>query len=109
MTNPHVVEVSKDVKWKATPGKVKINLSKEPEPSITWRPIDCNVTLFFPDQELCGENFYYIPKNKPRTLKIKKLVQDKYPYAVYCHKDKNDKDFAEGDSSPIIIIERAKD
>ena len=106
MTKPYEVEVSKDVKWKAKPGEVKVKLSQEPQPSITWTPRGCKVTLFFPDQELFGEHFYDIPNGKPRNLKIKKLVEDKYPYAVYCHKDKDDKDFAIGNSTPIIIIDK---
>ncbi len=88
------------------------------EDSIEFKAINTAVTIFFPKEELFVEENPYIKLDPQQekyrrvgkvTLKNKKALESldfeipgAYTYAVYCE---NMNDFAEGNSSPSMIIE----
>ena len=69
------------------------------------------VTLFFPDESIFGLSHVKLPEGEDITLEVRRIGKDiantnkieKNLYAAYSHKDYC---FAEGESSPIIIIEK---
>jgi hypothetical protein len=60
------------------------------------------VTVWLPDNILFGVQQFDVPPGDPRTLTVQKVPGGEYPYAVFC---KGTRRFAEGNSSPIIIVE----
>jgi hypothetical protein len=78
-------------------------IAKEKD-NITFKAVRSDVTLFFPNSALFGCSSARLDSSNKReaTLTVQKVQRDAYPYAVYCD-DLND--FAEGNSSPEMIIE----
>jgi len=88
------------------------------EDSIEFKAINTALTIFFPKEKLFVDEKPYMkldpqqekyPRVGKVTLKNKKALENlnfkipgSYPYAVYCE---NMNDFAEGNSSPSMIIE----
>ncbi len=74
---------------------------------VTWKAIDSDITLFFPDPNLFGETLGTISKGKYKTLRVllgtRSKNGEKFYYSVYHHRFK---DFGQGNSSPVIIIRK---
>ncbi len=103
-------------KWKADPPKVE---EVKRGVTICWQAQGSAVTLLFPDDTIFGLSHVKIDKDDSITLEVKRNLKnaDEYGkeknfYAAYCHTSYESNGnkftgcFAEGESSPIIIIER---
>ncbi len=102
--------------WKADPG----TLGDDPDPNKKVRKGDLirwevnkgsDVTLFFPDETIFGLCHVKLLQGENITLEVRRIGKDnaagkleKNLYAAFCHQPNC---FAEGNSSPIIIIEKA--
>lgn len=106
------IEITEDNKAVADPGSL---------PVFTGDTISINVTgtnafLFFPDKNLFGIQTAYIYNGRKILLTVQEVRQsfqesddenddeiNRYPYAAYCDRVN---DFAEGASSPFMIVKR---
>ncbi len=87
--------------WRAKPGREPASKKD----TFEWEnPTDSDMYLFFPDKKLFGEHQYKVDKRgRSERLTVNQGVELKeYPYAVFIY-DK--KVYAQGDSTPIIIID----
>ena len=75
--------------------------------TVKWKAIDSDITLFFPDPKLFGETLGTVFRGRHKELKVllgsRSKKGERYHYSVYHHELK---DFGEGNSSPVIIIQR---
>ena len=113
----HKVRISWDgTKWKANPGKLGGHPAEDKKVSrgdtIQWfigsdpdSDPHSEVTLFFPDESIFGLSHVKLPYGDDITLEVRTKGNDKGKnlYAAFCHEPNC---FAEGESNPIIIIER---
>jgi len=119
----HKVRISWDgTKWKANPGKLGGHPAEDKKVSrgdtIQWfigsdpdSDPHSEVTLFFPDESIFGLSHVKLPCGENITLEVRRKGKDvantskleENLYAAYCHQAYC---FAEGESNPIIIIER---
>lgn len=74
---------------------------------VIWKAIDSDVTFFFPEPNLFGETLATICRGKHKELNVllgtRKKDGEKFYYSVYHHGIKK---FGEGNSSPVIIIQK---
>ena len=96
----HDIEIiCRDGVWKVEPSKVKAKAGD----SIHWNVVSSDATLLFPTRKLFWHQDFMIATDKGLVLNVGQDKEGEYRYAVFCHKEN---DFAEGNSSPIIIIEK---
>lgn len=76
--------------------------SVENSDMVTWEADETDVVLFFPHRQLFGRREVEIRSGGQETLTVSDTIgKGRYPYAVYCVESE---DFAEGGSSPIMIV-----
>ena len=89
-----------DEVWKVDPGVLKAS----PRDTITWRPEQTDITIYFPTGEVFLVDQLAVSSGQERLLSVKLDAEPgQYRYAVFCH---SGDDFAVGSTHPIIIIER---
>lgn len=88
--------------WKATPGEIRDTLKTGNKYFVEWKAKGSDLILWFPRKNLFGQQEYYIANGDSLELEIKTTKKGRYPYSVFIQADES---MAEGNSSPIIIID----
>jgi hypothetical protein len=83
---------------KVVPGLLQV----QPGDDVTFKALNGDVKIWFPVKDLFGVDSLQLKRGAPQTLTVQKKDSDEYPYSPYCLTTGT---FAEGGSSPIIIIE----
>jgi len=83
---------------KVVPGLLQV----QPGDDVTFKALNGDVKIWFPVKSLFGVDAVQLKQKVPQTLTVQKVGSDEYPYSAYCQTTGT---FAEGGSSPIIIIE----
>jgi hypothetical protein len=90
--------VCKDGAARVVPPAIVANVNEE----IRFIAINSAVTVWMPETSLFGVQQFEVKPGAPQTQTVKGVPGGEYPYAVFCHVMRR---FAEGNSSPIIIVE----
>lgn len=88
--------------WKVDPGIVHIQVVAGTKYYLKWKAMGSALNFWFPRKELFGQKEYTVAKGDSLELEIKSTKPGRYPYSVFVVADSS---IAEGNSSPIIIIE----
>jgi len=83
---------------KVVPGLLQV----QPGDDVTFKALNGDVKIWFPVKDLFGVDSLELKKKVPQPLTVQQVNSDEYPYSAYCVTTGT---FAEGGSSPIIIIE----